>query len=100
MHVEGDRRCYFKDNNMHSYHIIIFLFAWVPVICSIISGIEPDYNSSCFQRVGIVKRSCTNQNLISVCKLKQNSGNTFVWFHKNKFELKYMKIRLEMLTSA
>ena len=33
-----------------------------------------DYNSSCFQRVCIVKRSCYNQNLISVCTLNQSSG--------------------------
>ena len=39
-----------------------------------------DYNSSCFQKVGVVKRSCCNQNLISVCTLKQSSGGTSFGF--------------------
>ena len=39
-----------------------------------------DYNSSCFQRVGVVKRSCSDQNLISVCTLKQSSRCTSCGF--------------------
>ena len=38
------------------------------------------YNSSCFQRVCIIKRNCYNQNLILVCTLKQNSGGTSCGF--------------------
>ena len=34
------------------------------------------YNSSCFQGIGIVKRSCCNKNLMSVCMSKQSSGGT------------------------
>ena len=39
-----------------------------------------DYNSSCFQRVGVAKRSCYNQHLILVCTLKQSSGGTSCGF--------------------
>ena len=50
-----------------------------------------DFNSSCFQRVGVVKRSSYNRNLISVCTLKQSSGGTSYGFtracRRNKWGL-------------
>ena len=39
-----------------------------------------DCKSSCFQRVGVVKRSCCNQSLILVCTLNQSSGGASCGF--------------------
>ena len=37
---------------------------------------DPNIMPKCFQRAGVVKRSCSTPNLISVCSLKQSSGGT------------------------
>ena len=54
-----------------------------------------------FPEVMRCKKELFTPNLISVCTLRQSSGGTLCgWFHTHKIDLKYVQIRLEMLTST